>query len=87
MKNLKLYRVLKHDGTVILSEPLVPEENKIMQNSLMKLDRGKLFRTYDQYSKTFQEFFDVDQETRYSVKIIGALIGWTMLLFRFNRRG
>ncbi len=82
----KLRRILKHDGTLILSEPLIPEQNNVLQNILMKLDRGKFFRTYDQYCKTFQGFFDIDQATRYPLKLIGSVTGWTMLLFRLKRR-
>ena len=83
----KLRGILKHDGTLILSEPLIPEENKVLPYILMKLDRGKFFRTYDQYCKTFQGFFDIDQAARYSLKIVGSVTGWTMLLFKLKRRG
>ena len=79
----QLAPLLRKNGIVIISEPLIPAKNQYFRRRLQKLDFGKYFRTREQYCSLFNKNFRIDKETPYGLKIFG-LTGWNMIVMRLS---
>jgi ubiquinone/menaquinone biosynthesis C-methylase UbiE len=51
----EIHRVLKNDGVVIISEPIINHKS-LLSIILCKLDRGHFIRTTEEYKKLFNNF-------------------------------
>ncbi|MCA9407717.1 MAG: class I SAM-dependent methyltransferase [Candidatus Omnitrophica bacterium] len=82
----QLNDLIKDGGCVILSEPLKPPPREWLKWLLMNLDRGKFFRSYQEYSALFDSFFEVEEDLRYPLKLLGKT-GWYMVVMRLVKVG
>jgi len=70
---------LGKDSSVIVQEPIKPDENERVMRFMMNNDRGDYFRTLDEWKNTFgSNGYTVTSEEFYPMKIAGMIVGWRM---------
>jgi SAM-dependent methyltransferase len=70
--------LLKPDGVITVQEPIVPEPGEWLVAALMRLDRGKHFRSLDHWRQLYQDSgYTIAQEAFYPINLLGRQ-GWKM---------
>ena len=82
---LHLQTILNVNGKIIFLEPLIPQTNEYIKSYMMKLDRGKFFRTYDQYTQLFGSILENEQKIVFDL-YWGCVPCWTTLVMRLGRK-
>ncbi len=83
--DLKSY--LKPGGTIILSEPLLPTPKDGFKYYMMRLDRGRHFRTYEGYCSLFDKYFLIQEKREYNLKVCGLILTVArMLVLRLTQK-
>jgi hypothetical protein len=54
----------------------LPPTTDTLQNLLMKLGRGKYFRSEAQLKKLFNTKFEIEDSGLFPIKLLGFLVGW-----------
>ena len=71
-------QLLRPDGVIAVQEPLIPHSNEWFIRLMMKMDRGKHFRTLDRWRHLYSESgYEAASEEFYQIKILG-ITGWRM---------
>lgn len=76
--------ILNSDGKIIILEPLIPQKMEYVKLLMMKLDRGKFFRSHGQYEELFDSAFKNKKHIIFDLKFIG-IPSWTTIVMRLER--
>lgn len=82
-----LKAIIKKNGFMIISEPLLASPNQPFRHFMMNMDRGKFFRRTDEYESLFESHFYIEEKINYPLKIYGKAITVSdMLVARLKKR-
>ena len=77
--------VLKDQGRILIFDPIIPPTNNTLQNMLMKLDRGKFFRSETQLKELFDSTFETETKGLFPFKLFGLITGWQVMTLLLKR--
>jgi ubiquinone/menaquinone biosynthesis C-methylase UbiE len=82
-----LYKILKPNGAILISEPLRTEEKEVFKYFMMRMDRGKFFRTMEELHELFGTLFCIEEKIAYPLKVYGkALTVSNMIVARLRKK-
>lgn len=78
----RAWNALAPGGRVIVNEPLLASPTAPHRFLLMRLDRGRYFRTREDWLRLFGERFKVTSSRRYELDVVPGIVGWTLFAAR-----
>lgn len=78
-----LVQALVPAGSVVINEPLIPQDGCWVKELMMRSDRGAYFRSHAEYRNLFAPIYTVAAEHPYEMRLFGVA-GWSMVVFKLT---